>query len=135
MQRKDLAGKTLLPSFMDSHSHLTALAQTMGLVNLRETTSISEIVTKLEQYRKTRNIPKGEWIVGFGYDHNFLAEKRHPNKIDLKDFTENPILLAHVSGHMGVTNALGLEQMKIEKNTPNPEGGKIGKLSNGEVSG
>lgn len=135
VQRKDLAGKTLLPSFMDSHSHLTALAQTMGLVNLRETTSISEIVTKLEQYRKKRNIPKGEWIVGFGYDHNFLAEKRHPNKIDLKDFTENPILLAHVSGHMGVTNALGLEQMKIEKNTPNPEGGKIGKLSNGEVSG
>ena len=58
VQRKDLAGKTLLPSFMDSHSHLTALAQTMGLVNLRETTSISEMVTKLEQYRKTRNIPK-----------------------------------------------------------------------------
>lgn len=132
---KDLEGKTILPGFIDSHSHITALAQTLGLVSLKEVNTMKELVEALKNYKKERNITKGEWIIGFGYDNNFLKEQRHPNKLDLDILNENPVLIAHVSGHMGVTNSLGLEKMKLSKETKNPEGGIIGKFENGELNG
>lgn len=39
----DLKGKTLLPSFIDPHSHITACAQTLGLADLSKARSFEEI--------------------------------------------------------------------------------------------
>lgn len=122
----DLQGKTLMPAFIDAHSHITALAQTLTLVPLNDCKSIEEIIQKLTA--KKKQIEKGKWIIGFGYDHNFLQEKKHPNKKDLDQVSkQNPILISHASGHMGVVNSLALEKMGIDETTSNPEGGKIRK--------
>ncbi len=42
----DLQGKTLMPSFIDSHSHLIAFATTLKLVPLEDVTSFKDIVKK-----------------------------------------------------------------------------------------
>lgn len=131
----NLEGKTLMPSFIDPHSHITALAQTLLLIPLSACKSIDEILKALKDYKVNNNISDDKWIVGFGYDHNFLKEQRHPLKFDLDKLNiKNPILVAHVSGHMGVLNSKGLELLGIDNNIIDPEGGKYGR-TNGEVNG
>lgn len=125
----DLQGKTLMPSFIDSHSHLTAFATTLRLVPLEDATSFKDIVKKIQDFKDSKDIKKGEWIIGFSYDNNFLEENMHPDK-DLLDSAslENPILISHASGHMGVANTLGLKKLGVTHETQDPEGGHIGRV-------
>ena len=125
----DLMGRCLMPAFIDSHSHITALASTMGLVPLAELPDMNAVCARLEDYRVKHQVKDGEWIIGFGYDHNIFPDGRQPDKSDLDCFTRNPVLISHASGHMGVVNSMGLERMGITKDTPDPEGGRIGRVT------
>src|SRR5699024_4970647 len=65
----------------------------------------------------------------FGYDHNFLKEESHPTKEVLNQVsTEHPIFISHVSGHVGCANDAALEMAGIDANTPDKEGGVIGRI-------
>ena len=79
----DLEGRALLPAFVDGHSHITALAQTLGLCQLAGCKSLEEIGRRMQAFRKQWAIPAGEWVIGFGYDQNDLAEGRHPTAAEL----------------------------------------------------
>lgn len=129
----DLQGKTLMPSFIDSHSHLIAFATTLKLVPLEDATSFKDIVKKIQDFKESNNIKKGDWIIGFSYDNNFLEENKHPDKSVLDSASsENPILISHASGHMGVANTLGLKQLGVTNETRDPEGGHIGRVEGSE---
>lgn len=125
----DLMGKTLMPAFIDAHSHISALAATLAYASLEGAKSFDEIEIRLNRFIAQKQPKQGEWIVGFGYDHNILAEKRHPDK-ELLDAVsvDHPIVISHASGHMGAVNSLALQQMNITQNTPDPEGGMIGRI-------
>ncbi len=136
-QRKiDLKGKTLLPGFIDPHSHFANVSNAMGQVNLSpppvgNTTNIPQLLEQIKQYKTDNNIPDGEWIFATGYDDNQLAEKRHPDRKEIDDvLPDNPVYLDHTSGHMGVANSLALKQMKVNAKTKNPPGGNIGRYPN-----
>lgn len=125
----DLNGKTLMPSFIDSHSHITAVANTLSLVHLSNSKSFEDLVTILKNYKEENNLNDTDWIIGFGYDNNSLKEKINPTKEILdKVSTTNPIVITHISGHMGVLNSTALKEIGISKATKNPEGGKIGRV-------
>lgn len=130
-QMKDLEGKTLLPGFIDAHSHLATAMNIMGQANVSSPpvgncADIDGILQELKKFKADNNIKDGEWIFGWGYDDTQLKEKRHPNKTDLdKEFPNNPVFLQHVSGHMGVANSLALKEAKIDDKTPDPAGGLI----------
>ena len=128
LEERDLAGLTMLPGFIDPHSHITALAQTVNLVHFDDVASIGELQKKIRDFLIERQLPEGAWIQGFGYDHNFLREKRHPTRAELDAVSEShPILIAHASGHMGVVNSAALKRLGIDASTPDPEGGRIGR--------
>ena len=135
-QKIDLKGKTLLPGFIDPHSHFGMVSNTMGQVDLNPEPvgtikSIEDILQNLKNYKEKNNIPDGEWIFGWGYDNGELTEKRHPTKKDIdKVLPNNPVYLQHTSGHMGVANTLGLEALKVSAATKNPEGGNIDRFPN-----
>lgn len=126
----DLKGKTLVPGFIDGHSHFMSLGR-LSSVNVAAppvgpVRSIPDIVAELQKFQRERNIPKGEWIDAFGYDQDQLKEGRHPEKEDLdKAFPDNPVGLRHVSGHMGVYNSYALKISGIDANTKDPAGGVI----------
>lgn len=125
----DLKGNTLMPGFIDAHSHISALATSLGLIDLSTCTNIEQILEKLKS-------SDSKWIIGFGYDNNLLTQKRHPNKEDLDKVSKDvPILIAHISGHMGVANSKALEILGFTKDSLSPEGGKIGRDENGEPTG
>ena len=131
----NMEGKTILPSFIDSHSHFSAVANSFLEVDLNECTSFEEIKNKILEYKAKNNIADDEWIIANGYDNNILKEQRHPN-INFLDTLNinNPVVLKHKSGHMGVFNKKALEILNINENTPSPEGGKI-EIKDGKLTG
>lgn len=136
LNKIDLKGKTVLPGFIDPHSHFGMVSNTMGQVDLNPkpvgtVENIDDILAELKKYKEEKNIPDGEWIFGWGYDDGELAEKRHPTKKDIdKVLPNNPVYLQHTSGHMGVANSLALKELKVNAETKNPEGGNIQRFPN-----
>ncbi|MGO3183199.1 MAG: amidohydrolase [Aequorivita sp.] len=134
----DLKGKTLLPGFIDPHSHFGIVSNTMGQVNLNsppvgDVTSIADVVRRIEKYKVDHQIPDGEWIFGWGYDESQLKENRHPNKMEIDAvLPNNPVYLVHTSGHMGIANSMALKEMNVTAETPSPEGGTIERLPNSQ---
>ena len=134
----DLKGATMLPGFIDPHSHFGMVSNTMGQVDLNpepvgKIKNIADIVQSLKDYKETNKIADGEWIFGWGYDDGQLEEKRHPTKADIDSaLPNNPVYLQHTSGHMGVANSLGLQKLKFDETTVNPEGGNIDRLPNSQ---
>ena len=107
----DFTRATILPGFIDSHSHICAYANRLALADLTKAACFDDIVSILREFKRTHNVAPGQWIIGFGYDNNFLKEKRHPDKNLLDQVSqENPVLVNHISGHMGALNTPALQE-------------------------
>ena len=127
----ELGDRALLPGFIDSHGHFSFTARLIEFANLSSppvgaATNINDINRLLAQHIADRQIPKGEWVMGYGYDDSLLAENRHPTRDDLdKVSTDHPILLMHVSGHLAAANSAALAATEIDAGTADPPGGVI----------
>ena len=129
----DLEGKTLLPGFVDPHSHVSGVGILSLTANLYpspdgKVNSINDIVSELSKYYETNPALYEEtgYIIGYGYDDALLEEGRHPTKEDLdKAFGDVPVYLVHQSGHLGVANSKALEKLNINASSENPAGGII----------
>lgn len=131
----DLKGAAMLPAFLDSHSHFSGYAMAQLQVPLEEAVSFSEIVEKLKAFIAAQQIPAGVWIIGKGYDHNQLSEHAHPTAAVLDSAApDNPVIIQHQSGHMGVFNTCALRLLHVTGQTPSPQGGRIA-AENGEPTG
>ena len=127
----DLKGKTLMPAFIDPHSHIISFAQALTTVDLSGTTNIAEIDSRLEDYIKNNNLTNGAWVIGFGYDNNLLPGKKNPTRDDLDKVSTNlAIFITHASGHVGSMNSKALEYFGVDENTPDIEGGVIERYPN-----
>ena len=116
----DLKGKTLMPSFIDAHSHITGVANTFNIVSLNECKSFSEIINVMKKALRNKKIDDNHWLIGYGYDNNNLVERIHPDKDILnKIATDLPILITHISGHMGVVNDKVLSILSLNNNKSN----------------
>ncbi|PHV71403.1 amidohydrolase [Sporanaerobium hydrogeniformans] len=135
VEQVDLEGKTIMPSFMDAHSHFSGYAISFNQVNLREMVSFAEIADAIKEFIEKNHISPGKWVQAEGYDPHFLDEKAHPTRQLLDEAApHNPVLAKHKSGHMGVFNTLALNELGITPETPNPEGGIIEKKE-GQLTG
>ncbi|WP_297276915.1 amidohydrolase [uncultured Brachyspira sp.] len=127
----DLDGKTLMPSFIDSHSHIIRFAQSLTTVDLTGSTNLLEIAEKITNYIQVNKLKDDSWVIGFGYDNNLLPDKKNPNRDDLdKISTTHPIFITHASGHVGAMNSKALEEFGVDENTPDIEGGVIERYPN-----
>ena len=133
-QMMDLQGKTLMPGFIDAHSHFVGAANAMTQCDLSDCESFEEIVTTMRAFAQKRNLTEDSWIIGCNYDQNFLKEKRHPDRYILDEISRtNPVLLIHASSHMGVTNSKGLEIGKLDEHTKDCVGGKYGRVEGTQI--
>src|SRR6187455_3105342 len=67
----DLGGKTLIPGFIDGHSHFMSFGR-LNTANVAAppvgpVKNIAGIITELQKFQKEKHIAKGEWITAFGY--------------------------------------------------------------------
>jgi predicted amidohydrolase YtcJ/heat shock protein HslJ len=127
----DLEGKTMLPGFLDAHSHYINSLLVANQCKLYAPPSgpgkdVPSILAELKRYASQRNIAKGEMIMGYGYDDTVMPEGRLLNRGDLDDaFPDNPIRIDHVSMHGAVMNSLALKKYGISASTKTPAGGVI----------
>lgn len=138
----DLNGKTMIPGFVDGHSHITNYADGLLQADLNpppigKVNSIADIIAALQDLKKRMNYSDTDWLVGSGYDADMLAEKRHPNAADLDEaFSVNPVVLKHASGHMMVANSAAFKAAGLSSATPDPAGGTfIRKAGTKELDG
>jgi len=132
----NLEGKTVLPGFIDSHEHCITKGLQTDYVNCASppTKSIEDIVEALKA--KAAQKKKGEWVIGNWWDESKLKEKRFPTRYDLDRASPNhPIYIGRAGGHNGVANSLALKLAGINKDTPQPPGGRIEKDAAGEPTG
>ena len=122
---RDLEGRCLMPAFVDPHSHIVMNGQMSQFADLSGCESFSELVETMRSYIAEKKVQPDSVAVGFGYDHNFLREKAHPDYAVLDEISrEIPVLLMHISGHLGCANSAMLTLAGVDENTPDPCGGK-----------
>jgi|TARA_B110000116_G_scaffold2718_1_gene2399 predicted amidohydrolase YtcJ len=128
----NLNGKTLVPGFIDAHSHLSGVAVQVGTANLLPppdgpVQNIAALQQTLREFMATSDMVKQHSVViGFNYDDSQLEEARHPNRQELDAVsTEMPIMITHQSGHIGVYNTKALEMFGITAESVDPAGGVI----------
>ncbi|MFE4243136.1 amidohydrolase [Peribacillus butanolivorans] len=132
----DLNGATLLPGFIDTHSHLFMYGEMLNFIDCRspENKNIEDISQKVRE--KTSQTAPGQWIMGWGYDDTLLEEKRHPMRSDLdKVAPNNPVYIRHISGHFATVNSKALEIVGITEATVDPAGGFFGRDEKGKLDG
>jgi predicted amidohydrolase YtcJ len=141
-RRVNLAGRALLPGFIDAHGHLPDYVATWGRPDLSPppvgtTRRIADIQATVRAYLASHPAPAGQLQFFVGYDDSLLEEKRHPTRADLDAVSATvPILLMHASGHLVVANSPALALVKIGKATPDPAGGHIQRdAATGEPNG
>jgi len=130
-RRVDLAGRTLLPGFIDAHGHLPDYITTWGRPDLSPppvgtVKTVADIQAVVRRWLAEHPAPAGQLVFFSGYDDSLLAERRHPTRADLDAVSATvPILLMHASGHLVVANSAALALVKIDRATPDPAGGHI----------
>ncbi len=128
----DLEGRLVVPGFNDTHTHIRGNARRH--IDLGGTESITQIQGLIRA--KIEEMGEGEWITGYGWSEDELAELRRPLRADLDEAApNNPVMLTRAGGHSGVANSLALSLAGIDRNTPQPEGGVIEYDENGEPNG
>ena len=127
----DLGGKTLVPGFIDPHSHFASAMTISEQANcsappVGPVRDIPGLVAALKAVREARGIKPGEAIVGYGYDRASLAEGRELTSDDLDGaFPDNPVIVGHVSMHGAVLNSAAMRKVGLSAATATPPGGII----------
>ena len=123
-KKLDLAGKTIVPGFIDAHTH-PAVA---GRMHLRQVDcdlrSIGAIQAAIRE--RAAKTPPGEWVLGFKYDDTKTAEGRPLTLADLDAAaSDHPVFISHRGGHTAYINSRALEAAHITDETPDPPGGRF----------
>jgi predicted amidohydrolase YtcJ len=130
----DDSALTLLPGFIDTHTHLIYAASDINDVHVNEARDIAGFVDLIR--KRAAVTPKGEWIrTASDWNEWNLAEKRMPQAPDLdKATTDHPVLVRR-GGHNDVLNTMGMKLVGLTRDTPTPSGGTIVKDAEGNPTG
>ena len=129
----DAEGMTIVPGFIDAHTHPAAAgAEHLMYVNC-DLRSVGEIVDAIRT--KAERTPPGEWIIGFKYDDTKLTDgpllRTHLDKATLR----HGVRVTHRGGHTAIFNSFALERAGITPNNPDPPDGKYGRTEDGKLNG
>lgn len=133
----NLEGKTMLPGFIDPHSHVLTFApvrfltENIGVAKFRTT---EEVLAHLKKTASEKE--KGEWILASGWDPSVQEGVSALTNKELDQIsTEHPIFILNTSGHLAYINSLAFEAAGIDENTPNPPGAEYVKDDHGKLNG
>ena len=119
----DAQGKTIVPGFIDSHTHLSSGSKIVTGINL---TGIREKSVWLEMIKeRVKTMKAGEWLLGGRWDYTF-ENKGYPTRLDLDSVApNNPVALSDIDGHSMWLNSKALELAGIKADSKVPMGGQI----------
>ncbi|MEM7282990.1 MAG: amidohydrolase [Pseudomonadota bacterium] len=129
----DAKGRTVVPGFVDGHTHLSMGVRLVHGVDLY---GIAEKDIWLERIaQRASELGPGEWLMGGRWDHS-LSNIPLPTRQDIDSVVDDrPVALQDVDGHSAWLNTKALELAGITRDTKSPEGGEVQKDANGEPTG
>jgi len=131
--RVDGKGRILLPGFVDSHVHLSGIGFNAIGLDLSETKTLAEALSKIADY--ARRNPNKAWIIGRGWNEVVWNTGRLPTAAELDAAVpDRPVWLERADGHAGWANSEAMRRAGITAATKAPSGGRID-MANGQPSG
>lgn len=132
-QYQDIGGRTIIPGLTDAHIHLHHYALSLQKVNC-ETPSKQECIRRIAE--RARQTPRGEWILGHGWNQNDWTDNRFGTATDLDTVApHNPVYLTAKSLHAAWANSLALQHAGINGQSGEPPGGRIQRDEQGKPTG
>jgi len=136
----ELGGRLAIPGFIESHAHFLGLGQSLLNLDLRGAKTWDEVVERVAA--AAREATPGEWILGRGWHQEKWLRVPEPNVEGYPTHAaltqvapDNPVVLAHASGHAVIVNARALAAAGVTRDTPDPPGGTILEDASGEPTG
>jgi len=107
----DLDGRTVLPGFIDAHTHMEVIGQYEREADLTGTDSPEACLDRLESLRDR---PDEEWILGFGYDESaWGGEYLTRDQLD-EVSTDRPVVAYREDMHVASVNSVVLDRYRGE---------------------
>lgn len=129
-----LAGRTMVPGFIDAHNHYLATGEGLRSIDARYPGIASSEALAAAVAKAATTTPLGKWVGGFGFDH--AKYERTPTRWDLDQATtDHPVAIRHVSGHYLLVNSLALDLAGVDDTTADPKGGSFVRDAEGRITG
>jgi predicted amidohydrolase YtcJ len=127
-------GRTLLPGLIDAHGHVLDLGLQRVQIDLTGTASLAEAQARISTYAHAH--PRSVWLQGGGWNQEIWKLGRFPEARELDAAVrDRPVVLDRIDGHAKWLNARALQAAGINKDTPDPPGGRIEHDTAGQPSG
>lgn len=124
----------IMPGFHDFHLHIMDGAVAMNSAHLFSARSEAEALEMIREFAESG--PDEPWVIGTTWDAGYWDTQQLPNRHSLdRVVSDRPALMFHAEGHYVWVNTKALEIAGINRDTPNPPFGIIGKDENGEPDG
>lgn len=133
---RDVCGRTVVPGFIDNHNHLSVAAFEPIAVDCSSPpgATLHDVLARIQ--RHAASIPAGQWVMGMGFQAQYVAERRYPSRYELDEVApDNPVFLIDMSYHAGAGNSRALALAGISNHSPQPWGGEIVLDGRGEPTG
>ncbi|MEL7160637.1 MAG: amidohydrolase [Bacteroidota bacterium] len=139
-ERMDAEGHFIMPGFIEGHAHFSGLGSSLRNLNFLRSKSWDEIVAMVAE--RAEETPEGDWIAGRGW-HQEKWDKPHDHSVggypihdELSRLTEkHPVVLRHASGHALFANEKAMEMAGVNRETPDPRGGRVLRDASGDPTG
>ena len=137
----DLAGKTLMPGLIDSHSHAIFGGLEMVAANMEdEVVELDELENRLRGWRDDGKARHGDVLTVAGMSSAYWAQAEALGKIfNSGEWADVPVVFTGSDHHTAWANNVMLKRAGVDatllKNLPDAEKGTIGKLADGSPNG
>ena len=131
----DLQGSAVFPGFTDSHQHLEGVGRRTKTLSLFGIPSLKATVSRIREW--SEQIPEGGWVMGRGWiEREWRDEQRFLTRWDVDSFTESkPLYMPRADGVSALVNSKALTLAGVNRDTPDPEGGRFDRDEDGELTG
>ena len=130
----DLEGKMVLPGFVEAHAHPSHAMDLVGNISLYSLDSLEAYEKAIVEF--VDGHPHREFYRGSGWADTLFPNLGPTKEILDAIIPDRPIAIVSYDGHSLWVNSTTLNRAQINKDTPDPEGGRIERNSEtGEPSG
>lgn len=133
----ELNGRTLMPGFVEPHTHaltgaiLDRLCTYVGMARFRSTDEVLALL-----WKKAASAAPGEWIVARNWDPSIQAG---PAALTFKELDAvsrtNPVLVLNASLHLAYANRAAFAAAGIPEKIENPPGAEFSRDPDGRLTG